>query len=281
MLPFMEKLLPFLSPEQHALVLGVAVNLVIALAIVIVGRFLASQLGGLVQRTTAARSGPTVAPLLGSVVKAGVSLIALVAALSQVGIDTSSLLALVGAAGLAIGLALKDTLSDLAAGVILLIFRPFDVGEAVDVDGKMGVVSRMNLFTVDITTFEGVPLVLPNSSVRGAPIHNFSRAQVRRTDLLIGVSYDADLKTAIEVLKNMLETDPRVLSEPEAIVNVDSLGDSDVRLLVRYHCAAADFLGLKMDMTRGAKEGLEAAGISIPFPQREIKVVGAEKLSAA
>jgi small conductance mechanosensitive channel len=208
-------------------------------------------------------------------------LLALITALSQVGIETTSLLALVGAAGLAIGLALKDTLSDLASGVILLILRPFDVGEAVDVDGKTGVVSRMNLFTVDITSFEGVPIVLPNSSVRGAPIQNFSRAQTRRIDLVVGVSYDADLKTAIEVLKGMVDAEPRVLKEPEAIINVDSLGDSDVRILVRYHCAAADFLGLKMDMTRGAKEKLEAAGISIPFPQREIKVVGGGKLSAA
>jgi small conductance mechanosensitive channel len=276
----MKDILSLVNTSQRDALLLFGLNLTVAIGIFTAGWVFGSILGNWIEKVSRERSGPTVAPLLGTVVRVGLKLIATVAALSKLGIDTSSLLAVVGAAGLAIGLALKDTLSDLASGVILLLLRPFEVGDAVDISGKAGVVTGMNLFHVDLTTSDGVPLMLSNSSVKGAPIMNYSRAKVRRTELRIGIGYDADVGKALGILTEMLSSDVRVLTDPAPLLNVDALGESSVVLLVRYHCAAADFLDLKMDMTRRSKEFLEAAGIQIPFHQREVRVVGAP-LSAA
>lgn len=266
----MDTIRSLLEGPQGKLVLSSIMSGVAALLIVAVGWILGAWVGATVHRRSELRAGPTLAPLLGKVTRIAINVLALVAAVGQLGVDTTSFLAVLGAAGLAVGLALKDTLSDLASGVVLLVLRSFDVGEAVDIGGKGGVVARLDLFETSLTTFEGVPLVLPNSQVRTSAILNYSRARTRRIDLLVGISYGDDIPRALAVLSEMLAAEPRVLDDPEPVVNVDALGESEVRLLARYHCVAADFLTLKMDMIRRSKELLEQAGASIPFPQRDL-----------
>lgn len=246
-----------------------------AVGVFLIGLLIARIVAGMVQHFVAGRDGggKTLAPALGKFVRIALSLLAVMAGLDQIGIDTSGILAGLAAAGLAIALALKDTMSDLAAGVVLLIRRPFDAGEAVDLGGQAGIVSEIDLFETRLVTFEGVPLTLPNSKVRAGAILNYSRATTRRTDLKVRVPLSASLEEAKRIVSECLRADERVQKEPDILVNVDNVGESEVTLLARYHCAAADFLDLKMDLTAGFKTALDAAGMQVPKTQRELHIV--------
>lgn len=246
-----------------------------AVGVLLLGLLLARMIAGTVEHFVSQRDGggKTLAPALGKFVRIALSLLAVMAGLDQIGIDTSGILAGLAAAGLAIALALKDTMSDLAAGVVLLIRRPFDAGEAVDLGGQAGIVSEIDLFETRLVTFEGVPLTLPNSKVRAGAILNYSRATTRRTDLKVRVPLTASLDEAKRVVSECLRADERVLSEPDILVNVDAVGESEVTLLARYHCVAADFLDLKMDMIASFKTALDAAGMHVPKAQRELHIV--------
>lgn len=246
------------------------------LAIALFGWIAAGWAGRAAERA-ARRSdklGPTVAPTLGKVVRVAGLLVVLIAVLDAFGVETNALLAAVGAIGLGIGLALKDTIADVAAGVLLLGLRPFEVGDAVDIGGgTMGTVDAIDLFETRLTSFEGVPIVLPNSNVRGTTIKNFSRAQQRRIDLTIGVAYDADVDEAVRVILELAKADDRVLADPAPLVNTTALNDSSVDLLVRVWTAPADFFTTQLDLQRKIKLALDEAGIGIPFPQREIRII--------
>jgi small conductance mechanosensitive channel len=172
--------------------------------------------------------------------------------------------------GIAIGLALKDTIADLASGIILLVLRPMSVGEAVDIGGEGGVVKALDLFETKLDTFDGIPVVMPNSRVRAAIIKNYTRAARRRIDLAIGVAYEADVVRAIEVVSATLRADERVLADPDILVEVENLGDSSVDLLVRFWTNAEHFLGAKLELTRAIKLALDEASISIPYPKRDV-----------
>lgn len=261
-----------LNVEQYAVAGGSA------FAILLIGWLLAGWLSRLV-RSTSERSGrvsPTLVPLFAKLTRLGILAIVLLAALEKVGVQTSGLFAMIGAAGLAIGLALKDTVSDLAAGIVLLVLRPFDVGEAVDIAGKGGVITAIDLFETKLTSFEGVPIVINNSAVRASVLQNYSRATTRRLDLEIGVGYSDDIGKAISAIKQVVEADVRVLRDPAILVNTLSLGDSAVVILVRCSTAAADFWNTKLDMTRAIKECLDRENINIPFPQRDVHLFRSE-----
>ncbi|XXY44612.1 mechanosensitive ion channel family protein [Sorangium sp. So ce269] len=222
----------------------------------------------------------TLVPVLASLSRLTLLTVTAMAVLERFGVDTKSLLAVLGAAGLAIGLALKDTLSDVAAGLVILVLRPFDVGDAVEVDGTSGVVDAIDVFQTKLTSFDGVPITLPNSKVRSAKIQNFTRAQRRRMDLTIGVSYSADLTRAIATLQDVLSNEPRVLPEPAPSVDVVELADEKVNLLVRAWTLPADFFPARLELTRHLKERLDAEGIVVPMPQREVHIPLRERRSA-
>lgn len=193
-----------------------------------------------------------------------------VASLGMMGVQTASVLAMLGAAGLAVGLALQGTLSNVAAGVMLLLFRPFKVGDFVDVGGTAGSVDSIGLFATILNTPDNVRIVVPNSGIYGGTIKNFSFNPTRRNDMVVGVSYDDDLQVAMDTIKSVLDADERVLKEPEYLVAVSEMADSSVNFVVRPWCAASDYWALRFDLTRTLKEKLEDAGCSIPYPQRDV-----------
>lgn len=216
------------------------------------------------------RFDPTLMSFLGSLAKYAVLALALIVVLNRFGIQTTSLVALIGAAGLAIGLALQGTLANLAAGVMLVGFRPFKVGDYITAAGQSGTVSAITLFFTELTTPDNVQIIVPNGDIWASSITNFSYHEARRCDLVFGVSYESDLKTAEQVIRDCIAADPRTRSEPEPFVKVTNLGDSSVDFTVRVWCDATDYWNLKFDLTRAVKEGFDAAGIDIPFPTRKI-----------
>ena len=193
-----------------------------------------------------------------------------VAALSMMGIQMASVLTIMGAAGLAVGLALQGTLSNVAAGVMLLIFRPFKVGDYVDAGGTAGTIEAIGLFATKLNTPDNVHIIVPNSGIYGGTIRNFSHHQTRRNDMVVGISYDDDIGLAMDTIRSVLDAEGRVLKDPEYVVAVGELGDSSVNILVRPWCKVTDYWALRFDLTRAFKEGLEAAGCSIPYPQRDV-----------
>lgn len=253
-----------------------AVAMATASLILVIGWMFAGWAGSAVRRASEynQRISPTLVPLFSKLTRLSLLLVVVVAALDRLGIQTSGLFAALGAAGLAVGLALKDTVSDVAAGVVLLVLRPFDVGEAVDIGGTGGIVSAVDILQTKLTSFDGVPIVLNNSAVRTAIIQNYSRAQTRRVDIEVGIGYADDIGKAKSAIEAVLAAEPRVLSDPPILVNTIKLGDSAVILLARCMTKAPDFWDTKLDLTRAVKERLDREGISIPFPQRDVHLIG-------
>lgn len=197
------------------------------------------------------------------------------AVLSQFGIQTASLIAVLGAAGLAIGLALQGTLSNVAAGVMLLLFRPFKVGDYVEAGGHAGTIKAISLFVTEMATPDNVQILIPNSAVWGSSVSNYSFHPQRRVDFLIGIGYGDDIGKAMTAIRAVIDADNRTLNDPEPMVVVGELGDSSVNLIVRVWCNAGDYWGVKFDMTKAIKERLDADGIEIPFPQRVVHMAQA------
>jgi len=190
--------------------------------------------------------------------------------LNTFGVQTTSLVAVIGAAGLAIGLALQGTLSNVAAGVMLILFRPIRTGDFVEVAGQMGTVKQVNLNFTEMADLSNVQVIVPNSKVWGNIIVNYSSNKSRRAEWTFGVGYGANLKGAEEIIRATIMADPRAWAEPEPFIQVNNLGDSSVDFLVRVWCNAGDYFAFKADMTRKVKEALDEGGIDIPFPTRTI-----------
>ncbi len=254
------------------------VNVVAAIAILIVGWVVAGWVENVV-RGAAKRNDKLDAALVAvtsRVARWAVLVFTIIAVLDRFGVQTASLVALLGAAGLAIGLALQGALSNVAAGVMILGLRPFRIGDAVDIGGSIGAVEDVGLFATKMRTFDGVPVFMPNSRIWGNEIKNFSRADRRRIDLTVGVGYGDDLDHALGVLGQVVAAESRILTEPEPVLKVTALGDSSVDLLVRVWTMPGDYLATQMDLTKAIKQRLDAEGISIPFPQRDVHYVPAE-----
>lgn len=213
---------------------------------------------------------------LASLARYAILTIAVVFVLSRFGIQTTSLVALLGAAGLAIGLALQGTLSNLAAGVMLLGFRPFKIGDFVDVGGFTGTVKAITLFTTEIATSDNIQIILPNGDVWSSAIRNYSHYDRRRCDIIIGVSYDTDLKKAETALRKVIKADKRALTDPEPFVKVTNLGDSSVDFTLRVWAMAADYSNLKFALLRAIKEEFDRQNIDIPYPTTTVIRVSAE-----
>lgn len=209
-------------------------------------------------------------PFLSGIIHVMVIVMVAVAAMGVVGINTASFVAVLGAAGLAIALAFQGTFSNFAAGIMLLTFRPFEVGHFVQVGGGTGVVKEVGIFSCILNTGDNVQIRVPNSQIFGETITNYSANDTRRIDLTVGVSYDDDLALAVKTCMDTVTSDSRVLSDPAPVVAVHELADSSVNLVVRPWVASGDYWNARWDLTRALKENVEGAGLSFPYPQQDV-----------
>ncbi len=255
---------------------GVAVltSLVYAGLIFIFGKIIAGMVASLLAKAMhKSKVDETLVIFSKNVSYAVMMVVVVIAALSQMGLNTTSLVTVLGAAGLAVGLALQDSLANFAAGVLLIIFRPFKVGDFIDAGGVKGTVKDIDIFTSTLSTPDNVCMIVPNSHITGANIVNYSKNTTRRVDLVMSVSYSDDLGVAKQVIEEVLKSDSRVLAEPEYKVAVSELADSSVNIIVRPWVKAEDYWPLYFDMTEKLKVALESKGLSIPFPQRDIHII--------
>lgn len=244
------------------------VSAVQALIFLIVGWFVAGALSGFVRRslTRNPRFDETLAGFFASVVKWLVLAAVLIAVLQIFGFEATSLIAVLGAATLAIGLALQGTFADLAAGVMLIAFRPYKLGQYVDIGGTAGTIKDLNLFTTELVTPDNVQIIMPNGKAWGSIITNYSAHPTRRLDLSFGIDYGDDPEKAMSIISEIAAADSRVHDDPAPWVRVVNLGDSSVDLGVRLWCDAGDYWELKFEMTKRVKEAFDKNGVSIPYP---------------
>jgi len=217
-----------------------------------------------------AKMDETIVKFLGNVIYGGLLLFIILAALSNLGVNTTSFIAVLGAAGLAVGLAFQGTLSNIGAGVLLIFFRPFKVGDFIQAAGESGVVEEINLFSVLLKTGDNKQIIIPNSSIIGGNIINFSAKDTRRVDFTFGIGYDDDLKLAKETLQEIVNKDDRVLKDPAPFVAVSELADSSVNFVVRAWVKSGDYWGVYFDTIEKVKVTFDEKGISIPYPQLDI-----------
>lgn len=263
-----------LMEDLSPVAIDITLNVLSAIAILIVGLAVARWAANATRKALSRpRFDATLALIFSAVVRYFIIIIVLVAILSQFGVQTASIIAALGAAGLAIGLALQGTLSNIAAGVMLLFLRPFQVGDYIDAEGIGGTVDELGLFTTQMRTADGIYVSVPNSSIWNRQIMNYSRLPTRRIVIPVGISYSDDIDQAQQILMELMQGDSRVLQSPEPQVLVTGLGDSSVDLSVRCWSSTGDYWGLLWDLNKASKELLEHAGITIPFPQRELRIV--------
>ena len=259
------------SPEMLDTLVSGAVNLLIAIVIFVVGKWIARRVQKALEMILKSRSVDSVlVKFLGTVVYTLIIIAAIIAAVDQLGIPATSFMAILGAAGLAIGLALKDSLSNFASGVMLVLFRPFTKGNFIDAGGIQGTVDEIHLVSTIMTTPDNKQIIVPNSVMYGSPIINYSAKDTRRVDMVVGVGYGDDLKVAASVLNKVCADNPRVLGTPETKVFINNLGESSVDFVVRPWVKSEDYWTVLAEVLETAKVELEAAGCNIPFPQRDV-----------
>jgi small conductance mechanosensitive channel len=250
-----------------------AINIVTALAIYIVGKIIVGVLVNLVGKLLArSKYDDMLVDFLKAIVNAILMLFVIVAALDRLGVDTTSLVAILGAAGLAIGLSLQGSLQNFAAGVMLLVFKPFKAGDFVEAGGTAGVVKNISIFTTLLCSPDNKEIIVPNGSIYSGNITNYSAKETRRVDMVFGIGYDSDIKLAKQILQEIADADERILKDPAVTIAVAELADSSVNFVVRPWAATSDFWGVKFDYTEQVKLKFDAAGISIPFPQMDVHI---------
>jgi small conductance mechanosensitive channel len=268
---FLEKLL---GAKLSETVLHVGLNVLLALLILLCGIWLAARLANVTQRAMQrAQVDVTLSGFLRKVIYGVLIAVLVVMALTTAGVSPAPLVAALGTAGLAIGLSLQGSLSNLAWGVLLIIFRPFRVGDYVTAGGLEGTVESINLMHTLIVLPDNREAIVPNGKVGSDAILNFNRRGTRRFELQVGIGYKDDIGAAMAEIKRLFEADPRILKDPAPGVWTAGLGESSVDLIVRGWVRSPDFWTTKTDLLRAIKEHYDAAGISIPFPQRELTVV--------
>lgn len=259
--------------RNQELLLSYAVNIVAAIAILIVGMIVARVVSNTVNRLMLARKiDATVADFLSALVRYAVIAFTLIAALGRVGADRLGDCG-AGAAGLAVGLALQGSLSNLAAGVLLVMFRPFRAGEYVDLGGVAGTVLNVQIFSTTLRTADGKVVVVPNGKIIAGNIINFSREPARRNEFIIGVAYDADIDKVKQLLTSIIESDDRILRDREMTVRLNELGASSVNFVVRVWSKSSDLQNVYWDILERIKREFDANGISFPYPQMDVHVV--------
>ncbi len=247
-------------------------NVLAAVAILVIG----FMVGGWVRRRITAVGGKhahldvTLFNFLGNIARYTIVGFAFLFVLNTFGVQTTSVVAIIGAAGLAIGLALQGTLSNVAAGVMIVFFRPIKIGDFVEVNGQMGTVKDITLNCTELAAVSNVQIIIPNSQVWGNTIVNYSSYPTRRAEWTFGVGYGANLKVAEETIRDTIMADPRAKADPAPFIQVNNLNASSVDFLVRVWCDSSDYFAFQADMKRQVKEALDTAGVDIPFPTRTI-----------
>lgn len=250
------------------------IKVLAALAIFVIGRWVAMGVRRGVRRMME-KGGidPMIIGFVASITYIALLAFVVIAALGQLGIQTTSFIAILGAAGLAVGLALQGSLANFAAGFLMIIFRPFKVGDFVEAAGVAGVVKDMQIFTTTMKTGDNKTIIIPNAKISGDNIINYSAEENRRVDMTVGVAYDADLSKVRDVLNDIISKEERILSDPAPQVAVAELAESSVNFIVRVWTKTEDYWGVKFDATETIKNRFDEAGIGIPFPQRDIHIV--------
>lgn len=247
------------------------IKLGFAILIFIVGRIAVSVINGIVKKLlVAADMDEILVNFISAIVRWVLYLFVVIAALSQLGINTTSLIALIGAAGLAVALSLKDSMQNFAAGVMLLVFRPFKQGDFVDVASTSGSVEQINIFSTTLLTPDNKMVIVPNGAIYSEVITNFSATGTRRIDMVFGIGYGDDIPKAKGIIEEILKSESRVLDNPEYVIAVGELADSSVNFYVRPWVATSDYWAVHFDLTERIKLEFDGNGISIPFPQMDV-----------
>lgn len=260
--------------QLRAVFTDFGLRIVAAIAIFIIGRWAAKIIRKTVKRLLSrSNTDPTLVGFISNLAYVAVLAFIIAAALAKLGVQTASFIAVLGAAGLAVGLALQGSLSNFAAGVLLLFLRPFKGGDYIEAAGTAGIVREIQILTTTLMTPDNRKVVVPNSKIMGDTITNYSAEDTRRMDLVFGVGYDDNLEHVQSVIKDVLAQEDRVLSEPAPVVGVVELADSSINIAVRPWVKAADYLDVMFSLLETTKNRFDAEGINIPYPQRDIHVL--------
>ena len=247
------------------------IKVVGAVVILIVGRIVAGAIRNGVKRAMGrAKVDDTLTTFFARLAYIIVIVFTVLAALGKFGVQTTSIVAVLGAAGFAVAFAMKDSLGNFAAGVMIIAFRPFKIGDFIDAAGTAGTVKEIRLFTTILSTPDNVKIIVPNSSVFGGNIKNFSAYDTRRVDLTIGIGYDSNIGKARDIMEGLIKGEDRILDDPTHVIAVGELADSSVNFVVRMWVKRADYWDVKWGMTRAIKESFDENGIEIPFPQQVV-----------
>lgn len=250
------------------------INIILALVIFILGRIVAGVLIRVFRKVMSrSRFDQMIIDFLASILGAVLLLLVIIASLDQLGVDTTSMIAILGAAGLAIGLALQGSLKNFAAGVLLLVFRPFKAGDYIEAAGTAGTVKHITIFNTIMTSVDNKEITVPNGNIYEGNIVNYSANATRRVDMVFGIGYESDLRQAKQILTELVEADERILDDPAPRIAVDALADSSVNFMVRPWVATPDVLAVKTAFTEAVKLRFDEVGISIPFPQLDLHMI--------
>ncbi|WP_018995879.1 mechanosensitive ion channel family protein [Hirschia maritima] len=260
-------------------VIGSATNILLAIVILIIGMWIAGAVSKFVRGLGEKHEklDNTLFKFLGSVVRYVIMAFVIIAVLNRFGVETTSIVALLGAAGLAVGLALQGAMSNLAAGVMLMIFRPYKVGDFIDAAGRFGNVTEIDLFTTILQTFDNQQIIIPNSQVWGEQIINHSHHEIRGVDMVVSVAYGENTDAARKVIDGVLAANANVLSDPAPFVEVETLNESSVDFRVRPFCKGENYFDVLYSVPEQMKKALDSAGIEIPFPHRKVIMVNESK----
>jgi len=263
---------PLLSPELIDTLIVHGKQIAFAVLILIIGWMVSRWLGAFAAAriATVTKGDQTIPNIFGKIVRIAGLVLTVIVVLGQFGVQTTSLVALIGAAGLTIGLALQGTLSNVASGVMLLIFRPFKVGDVIDTDGVVGKVLDIGLFITELNTPDNIRVILPNSRIWGNQIKNIVANPTRRLDLVFSISYGDDMEKAKSVVREVLAGEKRILPEPAPMIVVGQFGDSSVDLFIRPWVNTAEYWDVRFALLQGIKQAFDQQGITIPFPQRDV-----------
>ena len=273
----MEQITSFFQNNQEIMI-SYGIKFIAAILIFIIGKWLSKLVSNTLAKVMAHRGvDKTVSSFVASIIYGLLFTMTIIIAVSHIGVNTTSFVAVLGAAGLAVGLALQGSLSNFASGVLLILFRPFKAGDFVEVAGVAGVVEEVLIFSTQLKTGDNKVVIIPNGSIAGGTITNYSAKPTRRIDLIIGVSYDADLSQTKEILAKVVAAEERVLEEPGVTIGVSELADSSVNLVVRPWVKASDYWPTYFALLENIKVALDEAGIEIPYPQMSVHMNKEEK----
>ncbi len=258
--------------QGTSMVLEYAPKLLLAIFTLIIGMYVINFFVKFLKRTMKSREvDPSLIPFTSSLVNVVFKAMLLISVASMVGIQTTSFIAVLGAAGLAVGLALQGSLSNFAGGVLILLFKPFKVGDAIEAQGFIGTVKGIQIFNTILNTFDNKRIIIPNGSIASGAVTNFTAEDTRRVDMEFGIGYGDDIKKAKQILANLIAAEERILHEPaEPFIAVKELGESSVNFVVRVWAKSENYWGIYFDMQENVKLTFDREGISIPFPQRDV-----------